>query len=348
MDPLTHGILGATVAAATRCNPKQIRMAALVGGTAGMIPDLDIFIRSEVDPLVAIQFHRHFTHSILFQPLTALLACLSVWLLLQLVLRLRAQSQPLRLQALLRQYYLPALLAALTHPLNDALTSYGTHLWWPFNDTRVAWNLIAVIDPAFTLGLLAGLVLAIIKTNPRWARWGVAWAAAYVGLCIIQHNRAMGALQHHLNTHQITADRFSVKPSIGNIILWRGLYQAHGNFHVIAIRVPAFAPPRLRQGDFLPVFDTAALPATITPGSTQYRDVARFSHFSDGWVAQHPEFDDLLIDIRYSYLPWSMDALWGIRLYPSQPDRHISWETFRDLQPEIRIAFFAELLHGER
>ena len=48
-------------------------MAALVGAVAGMTADLDVLIRSSADPLLNLEYHRHFSHSLLFVPLGALL-----------------------------------------------------------------------------------------------------------------------------------------------------------------------------------------------------------------------------------------------------------------------------------
>ena len=45
--------------------------AAGVAAAAGAAPDLDIFIRSATDPLVAVEYHRHFTHALPLAPLGA-------------------------------------------------------------------------------------------------------------------------------------------------------------------------------------------------------------------------------------------------------------------------------------
>ncbi len=73
MDPLTQGAIGA---AAAQCGarPERMKMAALVGGLAGILPDADIFIRSARDPLLSLDFHRQFTHSLAFVPVGAAIA----------------------------------------------------------------------------------------------------------------------------------------------------------------------------------------------------------------------------------------------------------------------------------
>jgi membrane-bound metal-dependent hydrolase YbcI (DUF457 family) len=55
--------------------------------------------------------------------------------------------------------YLLAVLGFLPSGLLDVCTSFGTHWLWPLYGERLAWNLIAIIDPLFTLILLgaAGL-----------------------------------------------------------------------------------------------------------------------------------------------------------------------------------------------
>ena len=45
------------------------------------------------------------------------------------------------------------LLSILTHPILDCFTPYGTQLFLPFSDYRVAFNNIAVADPLYTLYL---------------------------------------------------------------------------------------------------------------------------------------------------------------------------------------------------
>ncbi len=39
-----------------------------------VIPDMDVLIRSASDPLLAIEYHRHFTHALAFIPVGGLIA----------------------------------------------------------------------------------------------------------------------------------------------------------------------------------------------------------------------------------------------------------------------------------
>ena len=67
MDPISQGSLGATLAQ-TVAGREKIKAATLLGCFGGLAPDLDIFIQSPSDPLLFLEFHRQFTHSLFFIP----------------------------------------------------------------------------------------------------------------------------------------------------------------------------------------------------------------------------------------------------------------------------------------
>src|SRR5262245_40166851 len=140
MDTITHGFLGAAASQAL-LKRRLPRGAGLVGAIGGMLPDLDIFIRSSSDPTVGWFFHRNFTHSLIFIPLGGLIAALP-FLCFQ---RFRNQK---------REVILAAIIGYATHALLDAFTSYGTQLFWPFSNYRVAWDWIGIVDPIYSLILL--------------------------------------------------------------------------------------------------------------------------------------------------------------------------------------------------
>src|SRR5690606_3510751 len=126
MDPVTQGLLGAA-AAQVLLGRRLGRRAWLYGAVGGMAADLDVLIRSSDDPLVALRYHRHFTHSLAFVPVGGVLSALP-W-----VLRTRFAEHR-------RSIVLGTTAGYATHALLDAFTSYGTMLWWPLSQARVAWN----------------------------------------------------------------------------------------------------------------------------------------------------------------------------------------------------------------
>ena len=82
MDIVTQGLLGATLAQSA-AESTRLRLATAVGFAAGLLPDADGLIRSGDDPLLFLEFHRHFSHSLVFIPAGALIAAAIFWLLLR-------------------------------------------------------------------------------------------------------------------------------------------------------------------------------------------------------------------------------------------------------------------------
>ena len=128
MDPVSQGVVGAAFAqiAARRTT---LATVAWYGALGGMAPDLDVLFQSSADPLFFLEFHRQFTHSLIFIPVGAFLVFLA----------LRAVANRIKiLQGLSTgQAYLACLMGYATHGLLDSCTSYGTQLFWPFSDARL-------------------------------------------------------------------------------------------------------------------------------------------------------------------------------------------------------------------
>lgn len=312
MDPITQGALGA-VAAASLASAPRVRVAALLGWVGGMLPDADVFIRSASDPLLSIEYHRHFTHSLVFIPVGGLICAAALWWFVR-------KRLPFPL------VYLYATAGYATGGLLDACTSYGTQLLWPFSDLRVSWNIIAIVDPLFTLPLIVLVGLACHRRRPMWTRWAAGFALAYLAFGVIQRERASG-VQHRLAVerghHDIT--RATVKPTIGNLIVWRSLYRHEGIYHVDAIRIGFFRFSKIYAGDTVAEFDHAAAVAALPADSVLAHDIRRFAHFSEDYVVALPGRESFLTDLRYSPAPHSLEPLWGIDLSGRGPQDHVRW-----------------------
>ncbi len=70
MDPISQGAAGA-ILPQTFASVEKTRVYVLLGALAGMAPDLDVLIRSPTDPLLFLEYHRQFTHALLFVPIGA-------------------------------------------------------------------------------------------------------------------------------------------------------------------------------------------------------------------------------------------------------------------------------------
>lgn len=81
MDILTQGLLGGVLAQSV-AGKNEKKIATFAGVVAGLLADADILIRSSSDPLLNIEYHRHFSHSLLFIPIGAAIALIILWPLL--------------------------------------------------------------------------------------------------------------------------------------------------------------------------------------------------------------------------------------------------------------------------
>jgi inner membrane protein len=321
MDNLTHGTLG-IIAALLTAPPELRRKAALAGFIAAELPDADVFIISPADPLFGLQMHRHFTHSLVMIPFLAVLG----------VVLANALRRVFRRSAVWRGLWLPAAAAAATHGLCDTWTSYGTHLLWPFTERRESWDLISVIDPLMTLPLAVLAVLAWRRASAVLASCGAVWVCVYLSCCVIQQHRARVAVDAFAAEMGHEARRLTVKPSFGNIMVWRGLYLHGGDCHVVCVRPGLSGGVALLGTVRAPLLEMDKLPPPldkVPPGSVLAQDIGRFSHFSDGWLGLHPEHPHVIGDLRYATRPDQISPLWGIATDPARTDRHVKFETFR-------------------
>lgn len=285
-----------------------------------MAPDLDIFIRSASDPLLAVEYHRHFTHALLFIPIGGLL-CALPFLLFP---RMREQW---------RAVLGAATLAVATHGLLDACTSYGTQLLWPFSNYRVVWSWISIIDPIFTLTLLTGVIWAAFARRRRQAAIALLLCISYISFGAVQKSRALEAQVAVAAQRGHSIDRGEVFPTIGNNLVWRSLYQFGDQLHADRIRVNWTGKVQWTSGTSVMHVSPADLAAAELDQPRVVADFARFYWFSGGWVARSFASEEIYGDVRYSLRTDAFDPIWGVRfdLNSDSPTQWVSRSAEREL-----------------
>ena len=145
MDPITHGIAGALLGKGYFADRKG-RLAIFAATLGAVFPDIDII--DEIvsrDPLAIVKYHRGITHSFVGLPFfAALLAWLTRW-----IARRRGIETPS--WAMLTLIYG---IGIASHIVLDGMTSFGTRMWTPISQQRVAWDLLFIIDFSFTAIIL--------------------------------------------------------------------------------------------------------------------------------------------------------------------------------------------------
>jgi len=213
MDSLTQATLGAAVAVGVMQRSTTVWKAASWGAVAGTLPDLDVLI-DHGDPILNMVLHRAETHAVFWLTLFSLPLA---WLVARL-------TGP---QSLWKRWWLALWLVLITHPLLDAVTVYGTQLLLPFSDYPVAVGSVFIIDPLYTLPLVAGTAAATFwrtRDPARARRWNFAGLAAstmYLGWTAAAQTHVEGVVNRAVAS-SVLADRpVLVTPAPFNSLLWR-------------------------------------------------------------------------------------------------------------------------------
>ena len=332
MDPFSQGALGASLSQSFS-QPKNIALVCILGFLSGMAPDLDAFIRNENDPLVFLEFHRQFTHSLIFIPIGGLI-CATVFHLLFA-----------RKKLTFKQTYVFCTLGYATHGLLDSCTSYGTQLFWPFSNHRVSWDTISIIDPLFTLPLIIFVIWSAIKKQPKIALIGVIFALTYQGLGLVQNIRAtkIGWQLAEQRNHQPM--RLNAKPTLANILLWKVMYETQDRFYTDGVRLGL--KTKIYTGTSILKLNTQRDFPWLDPDSQQAKDLKRFNWFSQDYLAVDPDNPNRVFDARYSLIPTETNGLWSIWLNPNATTTaHAEYKHDRDTGISKREHFW-KMLQGE-
>ncbi len=330
MDPISQGTVGAAFAQST-ANKKNILSITVIGFLAGLAPDLDVLIRSSTDPILFLEYHRQFTHSLFFIPFGALIVALFLYPLFRKSLSLKT-------------VYLASFLGYATHGLLDACTSYGTLLFWPFSNERVTWNNISIVDPLFTIPILI-LIGTAIKTRKRlFSYFAIGWVTFYLSLGFVQYDRAFKAANELALLRGHTPERLTLKPSFGNLILWKSIYQHEEKFYVDAIRTLQSSTWCL--GEIARIFDYQRHLPNLNKDSQQKKDIERFRWFSQDYLGFDAE-KNLVTDVRYSMVPNQITPMWGLVIDSGRDiNEHAIWWTSRGLD-QRQLDVFKQMLSGE-
>ncbi len=284
MDSITQVALGAAVGEAT-LGKKLGNRALLWGGALGTLPDLDVLVNPFVSEMQALALHRGLTHSLFFSVAAAPL----LGLLVAHVHRRRSLS---RLAA--TRF---AFLALLTHILLDGFTTYPTQFFQPFSNATVSLSTIFIIDPLYTLPLVAALLLLVRRDrrDPRRRRavaWGLGLSTLYLLFTFANKQYVSAVFERALTARGLSFERLHTAPTPFNNLLWFALADDGEGYHVGLYSLLDDGPPDA----FLRVEKNhkALLP---------YRDqppVERLLWFSDGFYAVTQDGPDLIFnDLRY-------------------------------------------------
>jgi membrane-bound metal-dependent hydrolase YbcI (DUF457 family) len=162
MDTVTHGIVGSLLAKGY-FSEKHGRVATFAATLGAVFPDVDVVAEAfSHDALAVVRFHRGITHSWIALPFFAVLfGWLTHW-----IARRRGIETPST--GILSVIYG---IAIGSHVALDGMTSFGTRMWDPLSQNRVAWDLLFIIDFVFTaIVLLPQIAAWVYRDRAEWQR----------------------------------------------------------------------------------------------------------------------------------------------------------------------------------
>jgi inner membrane protein len=282
MDSVSQIALGAAVGVAVMGRNTALWKAAAWGALAGTLPDLDVFI-DQGDPIRNMVLHRAETHAPFWLTLFSLPFAAGV-------ARLHGQW------ALWRRWWLALWLALVTHPLLDAMTIYGTQIGLPFTNHPFGVGSVFIIDPLYTLPLLAGTALTLATTRLRANQIGLALSTLYLGWGFAAQQHVGEVARSALARQGISAERMLVTPTAFNSVAWRVVVMQREHylegFYSLLDRERTIAFDRFERG------------AALEPELRGIDGYERIAAFSRGFFALRQQGERVLItDLRMGQEP---------------------------------------------
>ena len=365
MDPITQGLLGAATAQ-LGFRQKLGRSAGWVAAATAMLADLDIFVPTllswlgtDLDDLKRVAIHRGLSHSLLAVPVLALPVAWLWWRVIRrgfarrarLTARREATAEPDPVAhpeaAAIQEerkpppdpgppfwpFLLCTLIAAASHPLLDACTSYGTQLLAPLRSTRYALNAVPVIDLIYTAILVCTLLLCRVLRlpDPRGATRATA-AVAVIGLLLSSGYIAAGRICRDRAAgigRAIVAGRgqrsVEAYPAPGTIFVWRVVVETEEAWHVLRVR-----PWYEASASKVTVNTAKKFRSHFVRGARMLKPIRTFNWFAMGQTRATLARDKkhravvTIDDMRYGLAPDSIDGLWAMEVTfdrDGQPDR---------------------------
>lgn len=285
MDSLSQLALGAACSVAVMGRRTAVWKAALWGGIAGTLPDLDALIDFG-DAVSNMTLHRAESHGLFF---VTLAAPLLAWI------ANRVHGAP----GMYGRWCLALWLALFTHPLLDALTIYGTQLLQPFSNHPFGVGSMFIIDPLYTLPLLIGLGLALGRRQFAGLRAntvGLTVSTLYLVWSVVAQAQVAQIVRNQLAQQGQSDATFFVTPTPFNTLAWR----------IVVMRDDGHAEGfySFFDADRHIEFDTFASQAALAPQLSNNPALRRMAWFTHGFYSlREVQGRAILADLRMGQEP---------------------------------------------
>ncbi len=298
MDPLTHGLLGATLGQALFGRSLGGR-GLIVGALVAMAPDVDV-VMSGTGPMGEWLYHRGATHALWFAPVVGSLTGVGIGFLD------RANRGA---------FVMLSVLALLSHSLLDWCTTYGIQLFAPFSNRRFALDAVAILDPFYSLLFVIALAVGLgrgWRSRPaRAAGLGVlALSIAYLAYGLALNRQAESFARRQLAAEGVPTADVRAYPTL--LQLWLRRLVARDGDEMRVGWLSLWSPRPLAWQRFT---DRREALAETTRATEEGRI---FEWFAMGKTAAsiHASAGGTMVDVedlRFGFPARPQEGVWGIR-----------------------------------
>jgi inner membrane protein len=224
MDSLTHAALGACLGEIIAGN-KIGKKALLLGALVSNIPDIDVVCYLWMSPTEALLAHRGITHSIFFNILISFF--------LAFTFKKLFKNGWLSFSGWL--FFISS--GLFIHLFLDLFNAYGTGLFEPFNETRISFNSLFIIDPLFTLPVFISAILLIFLKRSHSGRLKIAKASIFISvlyliICVVNKRSVNKITEKNISSLAFVPSGYFTNPTPFNNLLWYIVIQDKKQFFI--------------------------------------------------------------------------------------------------------------------
>lgn len=305
MDPLTHLLAGTALGLnVNKENTSFNKTLLYISLISSVIPDLDVilkfFLSNKID---SIFLHRHFTHSIIWAPVNALISIIPF-------IRCLYQSN-----LLLYGFYV-SVCSVIIHIILDVLTSYGTVILWPISEKRFAYDILTIINFPFTLFLFLFCLFSYYG-NTFYKKASFILLFLWLMIEIIFQLKAYN-LQFMLiryRNHEKLVSHRRVIPALGQIMTWHSIYVLKNKIYCDKITFDFLGNSNIMTGEYIEKFNLENINEYNIDNKLKIY-LNKFVWFADGFVCYYKKNDNefVLGDLRYSKQAGKIKPYWGLKV----------------------------------
>jgi len=288
MDSLTQFALGAAVS--TFCLGKKLgpRKAAILGGALGTLPDLDVLLPFD-DPVDSFVLHRGWSHAFAVH-------VVATPILGEIIVRVASSLRDHRWLV-----WATVFLCLTTHAMIDAMTVYGTRIFWPFSHDPVGLGSVFIIDPIYTIPLFFVTVWAL--GDREWSRrlqravtGALIFSSAYMALSVVLQSHAETRARAIFAEAGIEPTEVFAIAAPLNTVVWKVMALEDGRYHNLYLS--------LLDGDHTPVIYSHPRHPELIECLDGNEAFGKLAWFSRGYYRTERQGDKIIVsDLRMGLTP---------------------------------------------